>query len=177
MQGTKPQHLAELADRCIGEHVAPSLPKLPSMLSSSREGSYTAGLCCGRWNFSKLDTASMKTFLLNTGALLSFASTAQTISYTNVSEVPLYGLSPPVYPTRESGGSSTIIAWLTIYSRGEWRNRLIMASRLCQSTLDRGSAHIRREGQHDTRPLWTVRWKHTQYHKTWNSGIVLRRRT
>lgn len=33
--------------------------------------------------------------------VLALASIASGLSYTNVSEVPYYGLSPPVYPTRK----------------------------------------------------------------------------
>ena len=40
----------------------------------------------------------MKTFAVAGAAL---AAGANALTYTNVSEVPLYGLSPPVYPTRE----------------------------------------------------------------------------
>lgn len=43
----------------------------------------------------------MKTFLSGAGALLSLASCLNALTYTNVSEVPLYGQSPPVYPTRQ----------------------------------------------------------------------------
>jgi hypothetical protein len=43
----------------------------------------------------------MRSFITAAGVLLSVASTAQAIGYTNESEVPLYGQSPPVYPTRK----------------------------------------------------------------------------
>ncbi|GIZ42120.1 hypothetical protein CKM354_000540000 [Cercospora kikuchii] len=48
----------------------------------------------------------MKGVVSAAGALLSLASTAHCIGYTNVSEVPLYGQSPPVYPTPEGNGGS-----------------------------------------------------------------------
>ncbi|PIB03026.1 putative beta-glucosidase M [Cercospora beticola] len=48
----------------------------------------------------------MKGVVSAAGALLSLASTARCIGYANVSEVPLYGQSPPVYPTPEGNGGS-----------------------------------------------------------------------
>lgn len=44
----------------------------------------------------------MKGFVGSLAVLLSVAVEVSAISYTNVSEVPFYGLSPPVYPTRKS---------------------------------------------------------------------------
>lgn len=35
------------------------------------------------------------------GALLPFVPQTQAQGYTNASELPYYGLSPPVYPTRK----------------------------------------------------------------------------
>ncbi|KAF2163824.1 glycoside hydrolase family 3 protein [Zasmidium cellare ATCC 36951] len=46
----------------------------------------------------------MKTFASAAGALLSLTFCSNALTYTNVSEVPLYGLSPPVYPTPEGNG-------------------------------------------------------------------------
>lgn len=54
----------------------------------------------------------MKSFLLNAGALLSWASTAHSLTYTNVSEVPLYGQSPPVFPSRAFQWCSSILPLL-----------------------------------------------------------------
>ncbi|USW53776.1 Putative glycoside hydrolase, family 3, glycoside hydrolase family 3 domain, immunoglobulin [Septoria linicola] len=48
----------------------------------------------------------MKGLISNAGALLSLVATARSISYTNESEVPLYGQSPPVYPTPEGNGGT-----------------------------------------------------------------------
>lgn len=52
--------------------------------------------------------------LLGVQAIGSSAYTAW--SYTNQSEVPLYGLSPPVYPSPEGTGNSSS-AWAAAYSK------------------------------------------------------------
>lgn len=38
-----------------------------------------------------------------TASVLALTGTVSGLTYTNVSEVPYYGLSPPVYPSRTSG--------------------------------------------------------------------------
>ncbi|KAF2183312.1 glycoside hydrolase family 3 protein [Zopfia rhizophila CBS 207.26] len=48
--------------------------------------------------------------------LAVFSSSASAQIYTNESEVPLYGLSPPVYPTPRANGS-TSPAWAEAYAR------------------------------------------------------------
>ncbi|KAI6854115.1 glycoside hydrolase family 3 protein [Hortaea werneckii] len=50
------------------------------------------------------------------GALLPLLHQADAVGYTNVSEVPYYGLSPPVYPTPEGNGGNSS-SWQAAYAR------------------------------------------------------------
>ncbi|KAK4627434.1 putative beta-glucosidase M [Fulvia fulva] len=58
----------------------------------------------------------MKAIAASAGALLSIASSANALSYTNASEVHLYGQSPPVYPTPEGNGGVDA-AWQDAYDK------------------------------------------------------------
>ncbi|KAF7188364.1 putative beta-glucosidase M [Pseudocercospora fuligena] len=60
----------------------------------------------------------MKLSSAKAGALLSLAALADCQGYTNVSEVPLYGQSPPVYPTPEGYGG-TDANWLAAYAKAK----------------------------------------------------------
>ncbi|KAI7542965.1 glycoside hydrolase family 3 protein [Hortaea werneckii] len=50
------------------------------------------------------------------GALLPLLHQTDAVGYTNVSEVPYYGLSPPVYPTPEGNGGNSS-SWQAAYAR------------------------------------------------------------
>ncbi|RDW61487.1 putative beta-glucosidase-related glycosidase [Coleophoma crateriformis] len=60
----------------------------------------------------------MKTFIVTQAAVAFLASHVDASGWTNVSEVPLYGLSPPVYPTPQGSGS-TSPAWAAAYGKAE----------------------------------------------------------
>lgn len=59
------------------------------------------GLICPSFSLLCSPTGEHEVFLSGAGASLSLTSCSKALTYTNVSEVPLYGLSPPVYPTRQ----------------------------------------------------------------------------
>ncbi|CZR58345.1 probable beta-glucosidase-related glycosidases [Phialocephala subalpina] len=54
--------------------------------------------------------------LLSVAAVVTLFAKHAYAGYTNVSEVPLYGLSPPVYPTPEGEGNSSP-AWAAAYTK------------------------------------------------------------
>jgi hypothetical protein len=76
--------------------------------------------------------------------------------YTNESEVPLYGLSPPVYPTRKCCDQRWDSSKLMIHSRRQWNDFICLGICIRSCERSRGPIDAGREVKSHTRCLWAL---------------------
>lgn len=82
----------------------------------------------------KMKHPSTSLFAAAAVSLLPLTGADYTDIRTNASEVPLYGLSPPVYPTRKSNSCFTNLHNLILHSNWKWYNFICLGRclRVCQ---------------------------------------------
>jgi hypothetical protein len=119
--------------------------------------------------------AIMKYFDALALSLALFPYVAFSQGYTNESEVHLYGLSPPVYPSRKFSISHLDSSMLTHYSRRRWQYIIFMGRSIRARKRHCIAINPRREVKPHTRCYRTMRRSNRRGTSSAYSGTMFRR--